>query len=80
MAQALSIETPDIAVTVINPGNVATVEVEDNIAAGLFAEQVPIPIADLILVIECALTVSSSSVVREINLVQRLGINTSLAG
>lgn len=71
-AQALQIELKDtgIGFTVINPGNVATPEVLDDIASGNFSEQVPIPLSDLIAVIECALNLSPASYVPEINLAQ----------
>ena len=45
--QALQQELPDIAFTVVNPGNVATAEVMDDIAEGRFSAQTPIPMADL---------------------------------
>jgi 3-oxoacyl-[acyl-carrier protein] reductase len=71
MAHALRAELPRIAVTVINPGNIATSEVLDDIAAGRFADQAPIPVADLLKVIDCALTLSFDSVMSEVSLAQR---------
>jgi 3-oxoacyl-[acyl-carrier protein] reductase len=72
MAQALRLEVPRLAVTVVNPGNIATAEVEDDILTGKFPKQVPIPIADFLSVIDFVLSVSPASVVSEINLAQRL--------
>lgn len=69
-AHALRHAVPEIGVTVINPGNVATAEVEADIAAGRFGPQVPIPLADLMAVIECALRLSPASVATEVNLAQ----------
>ncbi len=59
-----------IGVTVVNPGNVATEEVIDDIARGDFGPQTPIPLADLLAVIDCALNLSPASVASEINLMQ----------
>ena len=72
-AQAMAIElrSHGIGFTVVNPGNVATDEVLSDIAAGHFEEQVPIPIADLAVAIDCALAMSPDSVVSEINIAQR---------
>ncbi len=70
-AQALRHELPELAVTVINPGNVATSEVEDDIAAGRFCPQVPIPMPDLVAAIDLALSLSRHAVATEINLAQR---------
>ena len=63
---------PDrIGVTVINPGNVATDEVNDDIAAGRFAEQEPIPLEDLAATIDYALSLAPASTVHDISLGQR---------
>ncbi len=69
-AHALMLEAPDVPVTIVNPGNVATPEVEADIAEGRFGRQVPIPLADLLAVIDLALSLSPSSVAAEINLFQ----------
>ncbi len=69
-AQALRLETPDIAVTVLNPGNVATAEVEADIRDGRFSAQKPIPIADLAASLDYALGLSAASVALEIDLAQ----------
>lgn len=70
--QALQIELKQtgIGFTVINPGNIATPEVLDDIATEKFSAQVPIPLSDLIAVIDCALKLSRSSYLPEINLAQ----------
>jgi len=69
-AQALRREVPWLGVTVLNPGNVATPEVEADIAAGRFGAQVPIPMEDLAAAISFALSLSPASVAAEINLAQ----------
>ncbi|RUT07889.1 oxidoreductase [Dulcicalothrix desertica PCC 7102] len=71
-AQALQIELSNtgIAFTVINPGNIATPEVLNDIASSTFSAQVPIPLSDLICVIDCCLKLSRASCMSEINLTQ----------
>ncbi|MEO1089394.1 MAG: SDR family oxidoreductase [Pseudomonadota bacterium] len=59
-----------VGVTVLNPGNVATEEVEADIAEGRFPPQTPIPLADLLAAVECALALSPATFASEINLVQ----------
>lgn len=63
-----------IAFTVINPGGVATAEVEADIAEGRTAPQTPIPLADVAAAVDCALAMSPASEIAEINLVQRLSV------
>lgn len=70
-AMALASRDDRIGFTVVNPGNVATPEVLDDIRAGRFGAQVPIPMDDLGAVIDCALSMSPASAVAEIDLVQR---------
>jgi 3-oxoacyl-[acyl-carrier protein] reductase len=72
-ALALTLQPLGIGVTVINPGNVATEEVEADIAEGRFTAQVPIPMADLLAAFDFALGLSPASVAREINLGQMQG-------
>ncbi|MEM6483300.1 MAG: SDR family NAD(P)-dependent oxidoreductase [Pseudomonadota bacterium] len=60
-----------VAVSVINPGNVETPEVIEDIATGAFAPQVPIPMADLFAVIDCALAMSPASEIRVLDIAQR---------
>jgi len=72
-AQALtiSLRTQGIGVSVINPGNVATPEVQDDIESGAFGDQVPIPLDDLFATINFILAASKDAVPEEINLAQK---------
>lgn len=70
-SQALSLELPGIAFTVLNPGNVATPEVIDDIEKGRFPRQIPIPIEDLLAVLDLVLTLSPHAGIAEIDLTQR---------
>ena len=70
-AMRLALRPLGIGFCVLNPGNVATDEVMDDIAAGRFGEQVPIPMPDLLSVIDCALALSPASMIEEIALAQR---------
>ncbi len=70
-AQALTLALPGVGVTVINPGNVATPEVEADIAEGRFGAQVPIPMADLQSALDFVLSCSAATTVAEIDLHQR---------
>ncbi|MCA3267834.1 MAG: SDR family oxidoreductase [Azospirillum sp.] len=69
-AHALRLEVPELAVTVLNPGNVATEEVEADIREGRFGPQTPIPMSDFLAVVDCALALSPASVVSQIDLEQ----------
>ena len=73
MAQSLNLplRAYGVGVTVANPGNVATPEVMDDIAAGLFGEQVPIPIEDVLQTYDYVLRLSASTVPFAINLTQK---------
>ncbi len=62
-----------LAVTVVNPGNLATGEVAADIAEGRFEPQMPIPLTDFLAVLECALSLSPATVATEINLAQMDG-------
>ncbi|MEM8793611.1 MAG: SDR family oxidoreductase [Pseudomonadota bacterium] len=72
-AQAMekSLRPLGASVTVINPGNVGTEEVDDDIASGVFSPQVPIPMSDLLAAMDFVLNASPATTVREINLAQR---------
>ena len=70
-AMRLALSGQGIAFTVINPDNVATAEVEADIAEGRFVEQTPIPLADLTAAVDFALAMSPASEIAEINLAQR---------
>ncbi|MEM9011711.1 MAG: SDR family oxidoreductase [Pseudomonadota bacterium] len=73
VAQALnlSLRPQGIGATVVNPGNVATPEVLEDIATGQFGDQVPIPIADLLQTYDYILRLSPDTVPVEINLAQK---------
>lgn len=72
-AQALraALKEDRIGFTVINPGNVATEEVLDDIEAGRFEAQTPIPMADLIATVEWLLNLSPDVEVGDIALIQK---------
>ncbi|WP_299410420.1 SDR family oxidoreductase [Acaryochloris sp. IP29b_bin.148] len=73
VAQSLnmSLRAYGIGTTVVNPGNVATPEVMEDIAEGRFGNQVPIPIEDILHTYEYILHLSASTVPVEINLAQK---------
>jgi len=60
-----------LGVTVINPGNVETPEVLEDIATGAFAAQKAIPVSDVLATVAYVLQLSRHSTPREINLAQR---------
>ena len=72
-AQALKLALRDykIGITVINPGNIATEEVMEDIKEGRFAAQVPISLEDVISTIEWILTLSNTVDIGEINMYQK---------
>jgi 3-oxoacyl-[acyl-carrier protein] reductase len=72
-AQSLRLVLRDykIGITVINPGNIATEEVIADIEEGRFAEQIPIPLSDVISAIEWILTLSNTVDIGEINIYQK---------
>ena len=74
-ALRLTLKNQNIGFTVINPGNVATEEVLEDIEEGRFHKQTPIPLQDLISTIEWILTLSSSVEVGDINLSQKKADN-----
>ena len=67
----LALRDYKIGITVINPGNVATEEVMEDIEAGRFTAQVPISLADVISAIEWILTLSNTVDIGEINMYQK---------
>lgn len=69
----VALKSKKIGFTVINPGNVATDEVMQDIAEGRFQGQTPIPVSDIISAIEFVLSASNSVEVGEINLIQKNG-------
>ena len=66
----LSLAPMGISTVVVNPGNVATAEVEQDIADGTFPDQVPIPMADVIKTIDYALSVDRAAAPTSISLQQ----------
>lgn len=70
-ALRLALKGSGVSVSLINPGNVATDEVQDDIASGRFGEQTPIGLSDLAAAIDCALAMSTSSTITEIDIAQR---------
>lgn len=67
----LALHNYHIGMTVINPGNVATEEVMEDIKAGRFEHQTPIPLEDLISAIEWVLSLSNIVDIQEINMSQK---------
>lgn len=70
-ALALALRPQGIGVTVVNPGNLATPEVLEDIAGGAFGAQVPIPLEDLIRTLDYLLSLSADAVPQDINLMQK---------
>jgi hypothetical protein len=56
---------------VINPGNLATLEVQKDIEEGRFAEQALIPLDDLCKTIDWLLSLSALTEVGDVNLIQK---------
>jgi NAD(P)-dependent dehydrogenase (short-subunit alcohol dehydrogenase family) len=71
VALGTALKPQGIGVTLINPGNVATGEVEADVADGRFAPQLPIPMADLLAAIDFVLAVSPDVVPCRIDLAQK---------
>lgn len=71
-AEALnaSLRSRGIATTVINPENIATPEVLDDIATGDFNPQVPIAVGDITTTLDYVLSLTPAAVPTEINLKQ----------
>ena len=61
----------NICFTVINPGNIATHEVLNDIESGMFKEQTTIPLEDIIKSVDFVLSTSNKCQISEINLWQR---------
>ena len=70
-ALRIALKRERIGFTVINPGNVATEEVMQDIEAGRFSPQTPIPMADVISAIEWILSLSPAVDTGDINLWQK---------
>ena len=70
-AMRVALAGQGVGLTLIHPANVATPEVEEDIAAGRFAPQRPIPMADLLATLDYILSLSPDSDPGEITLLQR---------
>ncbi len=72
MSEALSLSLRKYAIgfTVINPGNIATEEVLNDIKTNQFRQQIPIPMNDLVSTIDLCLSLSRNSYPEQINLTQ----------
>ena len=57
-----------IAVTIINPGNLATPEVLDDLKQAGEPETNAIPLSDLLSILDCILSLSRSTCIKEIQL------------
>lgn len=67
------LRSQQIGVTVINPGNVGTPEVLADLAAANQAIGEAIPLADLLRIIDCILSLSRATCIKEIDLPAMLG-------
>lgn len=62
-----------IGVTVINPGNVGTPEVLEDLANDALVGGEAVPLSDLLSVISCVLSLSRATCIKEIDLPAMLG-------
>ena len=67
----IALSEQNIGFTVINPGNVGTEEVLEDIKEGRFDEQIPISMKDIIKSMEFIFSLSSNVEITDINLVQK---------
>lgn len=67
------LRTQQIGVTVINPGNVGTPEVLADLAAGNLTGGAAIPLSDLLAIIDCVLSLSRATCIKEIDVPAMLG-------
>ncbi|MEM9215736.1 MAG: SDR family NAD(P)-dependent oxidoreductase [Cyanobacteria bacterium P01_F01_bin.150] len=67
------LRTQQIGVTVINPGNVATPEVLADLAADNRSSDEAIPLADLLSLMDCILSLSRVTCIKEIDIPAMLG-------
>lgn len=70
-ALRLSLKSSGVGFTVINPGNLETEEVLNDIKEGRFPEQFPIPLRDLCSLIDWILSLSRHTEVGEVSLMQK---------
>jgi 3-oxoacyl-[acyl-carrier protein] reductase len=67
------LRSQQIGVTVINPGNVGTPEVLADLAAENIASGEAIPLSDLLSIIDCVLSLSRATCIKEIDVPAMLG-------
>jgi 3-oxoacyl-[acyl-carrier protein] reductase len=67
------LRSQQISVTVINPGNVGTTEVLADLAAENLSGGEAIPLSDLLSIIDCVLSLSRSTCIKEIDVPAMLG-------
>jgi 3-oxoacyl-[acyl-carrier protein] reductase len=67
------LRSQQIGVTVINPGNVGTPEVLADLAASKLSSYAAIPLTDLLKIIDCILSLSRSTCIKEIDVPAMLG-------
>ncbi|MBW4553914.1 MAG: SDR family oxidoreductase [Aphanocapsa sp. GSE-SYN-MK-11-07L] len=67
------LRSQQIGITVINPGNVGTPEVLADLAAGGLLGGEAIPLADLLKIIDCVLSLSRATCIKEIDVPAMLG-------
>jgi 3-oxoacyl-[acyl-carrier protein] reductase len=67
------LRSQQIGVTVINPGNVGTPEVLSDLATGNLLEGEVIPLTDLLKIIDCILSLSRATCIKEIDVPAMLG-------
>ncbi len=67
------LRSEQIGVTVINPGNVGTPEVMADLAVDNLVGGAAIPLSDLLCIIECVLSLSRSTCIKEIDVPAMLG-------
>ncbi len=67
------LRSQQISVTVINPGNVGTPEVLADLAASNLSSSEAIPLTDLLSIIDCILSLSRATCIKEIDVPAMLG-------
>ncbi len=67
------LRSQQIGVTVINPGNIATPEVLADLAANNLSGSEAIPLADLLSIMDCILSLSRATCIKEIDIPAMLG-------
>ncbi|MDX2270530.1 MAG: SDR family NAD(P)-dependent oxidoreductase [Cyanobacteriota bacterium] len=67
------LRSQQIGVTVINPGNVGTPEVLSDLAAAHLTGGEAIPLSDLLSIVDCVLSLSRATCIKEIDLPAMLG-------